>query len=569
MKEQHSLLFFLLCLAIVVNLCATTNAQETNKLAYTIPQGHKLSYEFEINIDSGEEVISYTGITSYTVDSTTEQQLRLTYSGGLREFSKPKQTRRSSSFPFGPRSFPSLPAIPSIFGRHNFLGRTSTTNQITMTIHGRVLTLDGSSQLPYLLGNVSLIPFEPLPEEGLKKWSAGSGVTISEQAEDRRFPYRPFGPLVGQTSDSVQAASETTNFEIKSSDANSIVIEKKYELSTPDTGDRETFQMKGVGTWTFDTSLHAPSSSAMKYTLVVKDRNTSTTFPIDVKFTYVTEERLAKLAADAKAASEKAAKLAAERKIAAEAPLSEQETAALIADLKSGDHSKMIMALSNLTSKNPKNPDPKLVEAIREQVNNSNMSHVADRALRNFDLDYKLNKEYEGPHPVPSSDLPISEATELYVGQIIQAREHGSFWWPAELGELKADGKLFIKFRGWGNNRTATLTRSNIQLAPKQVKQPQRPARSVGQTSLDLEKPLEPKTRTWTDASGSFKVEAVYIGVSDGKVVLRRTDNREVSVPLSRLCLEDRRYVAEMQEAAKKLGNPFEPTEPTSPFEPK
>lgn len=37
--------------------------------------------------------------------------------------------------------------------------------------------------------------------------------------------------------------------------------------------------------------------------------------------------------------------------------------------------------------------------------------------------------------------------------------------------------------------------------------------------------------RTWSDSSGSFKVEANYLGVSEDKVFLRKMDGQEVSGP--------------------------------------
>jgi hypothetical protein len=54
-------------------------------------------------------------------------------------------------------------------------------------------------------------------------------------------------------------------------------------------------------------------------------------------------------------------------------------------------------------------------------------------------------------------------------------------------------------------------------------------------------------------------VEAVYLGVDGDKVVLQKADGKELSVTLSRLSLADQRFVAQAQEQAKKLGNPFEP----------
>jgi hypothetical protein len=188
---------------------------------------------------------------------------------------------------------------------------------------------------------------------------------------------------------------------------------------------------------------------------------------------------------------------------------------------------------------------------------------LADRALRNYDPIYKCNKEYEGPQPVESSNLPVASAADLWIGQIVQVREHGSQWWPAEIADLLADGQAIIRYRGWGNHRTATLTVNNIQFAPQAVQQAQPPAsKATPAPAKDTKVAAEPTARTWADVSGSFKVEAVYLGISNDQVTLRRADGREISVPLSRLSLDDRKYITELQTAAKLLGNPFEPTNP-------
>jgi hypothetical protein len=46
--------------------------------------------------------------------------------------------------------------------------------------------------------------------------------------------------------------------------------------------------------------------------------------------------------------------------------------------------------------------------------------------------------------------------------------------------------------------------------------------------------------RTWTDATGSFKVEAELVRVVDGKVELRKPDGTVIAVPLDRLSTADR-----------------------------
>ncbi|KAF2146553.1 uncharacterized protein K452DRAFT_323701 [Aplosporella prunicola CBS 121167] len=67
------------------------------------------------------------------------------------------------------------------------------------------------------------------------------------------------------------------------------------------------------------------------------------------------------------------------------------------------------------------------------------------------------------------------------------------------------------------------------------------PART---TSLRYgDKPDPVKTRTWTDRSGSFKVEAEFIGLRDGKIHLHKLNGVKIAVPVPKMSIEDLEYV--------------------------
>ena len=57
---------------------------------------------------------------------------------------------------------------------------------------------------------------------------------------------------------------------------------------------------------------------------------------------------------------------------------------------------------------------------------------------------------------------------------------------------------------------------------------------------------LEPdpsKTRTWTDRSNSFRVEAQFIGLTDGKIHLHKVNGVKIAVPVAKMSVEDIEYV--------------------------
>lgn len=57
--------------------------------------------------------------------------------------------------------------------------------------------------------------------------------------------------------------------------------------------------------------------------------------------------------------------------------------------------------------------------------------------------------------------------------------------------------------------------------------------------------PDSKKVRTWTDRSGSFKVEAQFIGLRDGKIHLHKLNGVKIAVPVQKMSLADLEYVEE------------------------
>lgn len=51
------------------------------------------------------------------------------------------------------------------------------------------------------------------------------------------------------------------------------------------------------------------------------------------------------------------------------------------------------------------------------------------------------------------------------------------------------------------------------------------------------------KVRTWTDRSGSFKVEAEFILIKDGKIHLHKVNGVKIAVPVTKMSVEDLEYV--------------------------
>jgi len=264
------------------------------------------------------------------------------------------------------------------------------------------------------------------------------------------------------------------------------------------------------------------------------------------------DEEIAKRNAEAARKREEAAKRAAEAKRIAETPLTQEETATALADLRSADTAKIVSQLSALAKKALPDPDPEIAKAIRPLLTHEDESvkNAADVALRKWSKEYAhkraLDAVYAKSHPLKTTGTDITEDTYLPVGLIVQFRYSPSFWRPGEILKVLDDGKVTVKGRGFGG-RTCTVPRAQVRLGPKELSQPNLTADQIARVYNT--NPLFGKMRMWKDSSGKA-VEAEFRGFADGKVTLRRkSDNKEFEIPISRLSDADRELVEVSSEA--------------------
>ncbi len=453
-----------------------------------------------------------------------------------------------------------------------------------MTPTGRVLSMEGDSHLPFLLGNVSLLPFETFPKGDQKQWVVDSGVSISEENESSRGsfgPRGPFGPFAERENKSVQAASEVTRYNVEGTKGNLVSIRKSYQLTSPGS-DEESFDMSGAGVWVFDNEECVPHSLDLSAKLIAREGNSSTTYPITIKYTRVTAAELAKMEAEAKRVAEETQRKAAEAKALAEAPLTAEEKQNALAGLTGSDTDRMLTTLKMLEGKSPLNPDPEIVSQLTRLMEHKDkqVSDEARKALVKWSPEFKrkhdLNKAYQGPGPVASSDLEVESSTPLAEGQIIQYQEHGSFWYAGRVKRLLPNNKVLVEALAWGKpNREVTLARRNLQLAPPEVDQPDitpsqdlvRDTSNKPNTNTTGRSPNTPASsptgaagivmnsppRTWTDKSGRFSIEATFVSEENGVVKLLRKDGKQANIPLDKLSDADQAFIRQMLDE-----NPFE-----------
>jgi thiol-disulfide isomerase/thioredoxin len=62
------------------------------------------------------------------------------------------------------------------------------------------------------------------------------------------------------------------------------------------------------------------------------------------------------------------------------------------------------------------------------------------------------------------------------------------------------------------------------------------------------------QTRTWSDTTGKFSIEAEFVEVKAGKAVLKKADGSEVEVPLTKLSQADRDFIEAQQAETRPTG---------------
>jgi hypothetical protein len=546
MKNIRGTLFGCCVLLLFSQSAAPVTADDAARYSWKPQQ--EFAYDVTITVSAPDKTTTYTGTTRYKVLTAGREQTTIRYSGGLVEKIEYKSQPGDFRDPFGPRRF--RPPFPSPFSRPRFAGKTQTTNTITISTRGAVHSIEGESQLPYLLGNVSLLPFELLPENGdQKEWIVDSGISITQGQESRRrlSPFDRFGRGQPKT---VQAANESTRYELKQSTDDALVIGKSYQLSTPPTDGKPSFQANGTGTWIFDRDLHVPLSLDYEQKLVISEGNTTTTIPITIKYSLVPQDVMAER--DAEAARRKEAQKAAEAeaKRIAEAPFTDQQSAKALESLASGQVASILAELTRLKAKSIPNPDPSIAAAIELLLEHPNI-HVQDEATKtlvkwspSFKRKVDADHAYRGPSPVKSTQRYVGESTLLYRGMLVQIQQNGSFWYPAEVLEVMNTGQVRLRLLG-GSQKDTTTTRRQIQLGPEELTQRPNPN----------DPPNAPARRWWTDSTGKFRIEATFLSLKDGNVKLMRVDGKSVKIPLEKLAEKDQQLVAELTKPPPD--NPF------------
>src|SRR5205823_331888 len=133
------------------------------------------------------------------------------------------------------------------------------TMDLVINDRGEVVSSRGTTQLPYLLGNLAQLVLPTLPKEAEQTWKQSREFNIS--FAESRFPR---SPLRGDDSTVIKATQETT-WKVEKVDGDTVVLSKKMEIRTAEmvTG-KPRLEVQGEGKLTFNTKIGAPSKLEME-----------------------------------------------------------------------------------------------------------------------------------------------------------------------------------------------------------------------------------------------------------------------------------------------------------------
>ncbi|MEM7390847.1 MAG: SHD1 domain-containing protein [Verrucomicrobiota bacterium] len=559
--KQAIMILPLVCLGI-------RPAPATEPVHYRWTPETEFAYEITIVADEPDDVATLKGVIEYKVNED-----KLSYEGGLKKTVK-KKTQSSSlrrpgfPFPMGPRAAFGAGGGPGPFSRrvNPFKGLERTSNQLELNELGYLISLEGTSHLPYLIGHLSLLPFEPLGEPGEENWEVISGMQVTE-AKDRVESIIPFGgPFRRRPPDSEgkkTLGAQINTYQLLKDDGKTITVKKATHLTTQEGTDGETVSVEGLGTWVFDREAGLPQSADFAHRINYASKHHTLTVPVTIRYQRMSEQALIQLRQKrvAEAARRKAEheKRIAEQQAKAAAPLTAEERAATFKELASRSARVLRSRLKMLNGKEPTEPDPELAAALQPLIGHveKDLRETAENVLA------KVSPEFEARHlvvaayrrgdAVEETPFPIAPELELPLGLIVLYRERNQ-WAPGRvIGETEA-GEIELRQVRWPH-RDRTAPRSDLRLPDRRAEQPhvsfEIMAQLYGGTGT-----FKPAPRVWTDDTGSFQLEGEFLEQQDGIIHLKLKDGRKARVPLEKLSAPDRDYLLRIQSKPRKA-NPF------------
>lgn len=477
-------------LVALVAAAVLTTTVVAEPLKYDIKPKQVVPYQVAITVKTPSAVENMKGIIVFTGQKTDENTMTIGYSGGL---NKTTQSTSQSRFGGPPRfGGPRGPRGP--FDSTPFRGLTSTRNTLVISPSGAVKSMSGDSQLPYILGNLAMLPFDALPGNEQAKWEDANGFSITTTSGNDRFgPRRP--PFFDDNEEKTKGGGgETSKYTIEK-DANGLVtIAKTYNMTSPKANKDETgFEMSGTGTWTFNRKLGVSESMDYKADLSIDSGNVVLKYPITIKWDRMSDEAYA---AHLKRIEDTRAELMAKAKAREDAkPKGPVPPAAMNPVFKRGT---MFQLKSNVW------------QAARSELAKLAGSKMTGVMPEDMDMLTQVGLLRASKH------AEVSALAEKIWGN-----------WKHSFEEHASDAQREAVAKAMGEE---PATRKMEEENPFVVEEESQDDDGKGQ-------------RTWADASGRFKIEAEFDAMDGTTVVLKKADGTKLRIPKDKLSEADQKLI--------------------------
>lgn len=305
------------------------------QLSYGFKAGQSLVYEVRIEADQGDVTELFVGHPQYKVKNATTDRIQLEFTGYLEPSIQAKEG--SAPGPFSLRS----PYASSMLSNLTGLGHASTrlqTTEISINPKGRDISIRGSSQLPYLLGNLSNLMLEPLPTGPEQTWTRSEEMQII--LTDGMLPRHIF-----RDDSQKLAMTQVSNYELEPITGDQVGIKKAYRMATEEKiKNKPRFEVDGQGKLTFNRSQGVFVAMTFEQTMTVRETNLTRETPLKITYRLLDEAAIAAIDSQKKRA------------------LTPDEVENVLDDLKLP--SKMLGRVIELKKLAPEHPNPEVSAAL-------------------------------------------------------------------------------------------------------------------------------------------------------------------------------------------------------------
>lgn len=210
---------------------------------------------------------------------------------------------------------------------------------------GKVISCDGTDQLPFALGRACELPLVYLGDGKQESWSREIETSITyiqEEKEDRRFGMHHMGFNLGPFNPNSRlpnrhktfAATETMTYRRTGQSDQQAAITETYVLRTLDNPQRPTHSMNWEGSAEFDRATGSVLSRNLKGQIEQNSTNISIKVPIEVSLSSVSATEVAEENRRKAEATEKT-------RLEREAPLSAEAVAKIVSQVMDGKFSDL------------------------------------------------------------------------------------------------------------------------------------------------------------------------------------------------------------------------------------